>query len=46
MPETTTTTRYVVFFDVGCGWGNLAHYAAVHYSIKVHGITISDEQQN
>lgn len=31
--------------DVGCGWGGLAYYAAQHYGVKVHGVTISAEQQ-
>lgn len=31
--------------DIGCGWGNFAHYAATHYGVKVIGLTISREQQ-
>lgn len=31
--------------DVGCGWGGLAAYAAKHYGVTVHGVTISAEQQ-
>ncbi|MEG3113131.1 MULTISPECIES: cyclopropane fatty acyl phospholipid synthase [unclassified Pantoea] len=31
--------------DIGCGWGGLAAYAARHYGVKVHGVTISAEQQ-
>ncbi len=31
--------------DVGCGWGALALWAACHYGVKVHGITLSQEQQ-
>jgi len=31
--------------DIGCGWGGLAEYAARHYGVKVHGVTISAEQQ-
>ncbi len=30
--------------DVGCGWGALACWAARHYGVKVHGITLSAEQ--
>lgn len=32
-------------FDIGCGWGGLAEYAAKHYGVSVTGITISQEQQ-
>jgi cyclopropane-fatty-acyl-phospholipid synthase len=31
--------------DIGCGWGGLARYAAEHYGVNVHGITVSREQQ-
>jgi cyclopropane-fatty-acyl-phospholipid synthase len=31
--------------DIGCGWGGLAQYAAEQYGVKVHGVTISAEQQ-
>lgn len=31
--------------EIGCGWGGLAQYAARHYGVSVHGITISREQQ-
>lgn len=31
--------------DIGCGWGALAIYAARHYGVKVHGITLSEAQQ-
>ncbi len=30
--------------DIGCGWGALALWAARHYGVRVHGITISQEQ--
>ncbi len=30
--------------DIGCGWGGLAKYAALHYGVEVVGITISKEQ--
>src|SRR4030095_11414646 len=31
--------------DIGCGWGGLARYAAENYGVKVHGITVSKEQE-
>ncbi|KAF6662841.1 cyclopropane fatty acyl phospholipid synthase [Enterobacteriaceae bacterium EKM102V] len=31
--------------DIGCGWGGLAEFAARHYGVSVHGVTISAEQQ-
>ncbi|AOE50542.1 cyclopropane fatty acyl phospholipid synthase [Kangiella sediminilitoris] len=31
--------------DIGCGWGGFARFAAEHYSVNVHGITISKEQK-
>ena len=31
--------------DIGCGWGGLAHYMALHYGVSVTGVTISAEQQ-
>jgi cyclopropane-fatty-acyl-phospholipid synthase len=31
--------------DIGCGWGGLARHAAANYGVRVHGITISREQQ-
>jgi cyclopropane-fatty-acyl-phospholipid synthase len=30
--------------DIGYGWGALACWAARHYGVKVHGITLSEEQ--
>ncbi|MFA7387744.1 MAG: class I SAM-dependent methyltransferase [Thiohalobacteraceae bacterium] len=30
--------------DIGCGWGALAEWAARHYGVEVHGITLSTEQ--
>jgi len=30
--------------DIGCGWGALALWAAKHYGVKVHGVTLSKEQ--
>ncbi|TCV99247.1 cyclopropane fatty acyl phospholipid synthase [Biostraticola tofi] len=35
----------MTLLDVGCGWGGLAAYAATHYGVSVHGVTISVEQQ-
>lgn len=32
--------------EIGCGWGSFAQYAAENYGVKVHGITISEEQQS
>ena len=31
--------------DIGCGWGGLAQYAAKHYGVHVHGVTVSSEQR-
>jgi cyclopropane-fatty-acyl-phospholipid synthase len=30
--------------DVGCGWGAFAMWAARHYGVRVHGITLSRHQ--
>jgi len=30
--------------DVGCGWGALLVWAARHYGVQAHGITLSEEQ--
>ena len=30
--------------DVGCGWGALVCYAAKHYGVHAHGVTLSEEQ--
>lgn len=32
------------FLDIGCGWGALVCYAAKHYGVTAHGITLSNEQ--
>jgi cyclopropane-fatty-acyl-phospholipid synthase len=32
------------FLDIGCGWGALAIWAARHYGVHAHGITLSTEQ--
>jgi len=31
--------------DIGCGWGALGLWAARHYGVEVHGITLSRQQQ-
>lgn len=30
--------------DIGCGWGSLVLWAARHYGVKAHGITLSEQQ--
>ncbi|HMO02164.1 MAG TPA: class I SAM-dependent methyltransferase [Oligoflexia bacterium] len=30
--------------DIGCGWGNFAHYASTHYGVEVVGLTVSNQQ--
>lgn len=30
--------------DLGCGWGGLAIYAAQHYGVQVHSVTLSQPQ--
>lgn len=30
--------------DIGCGWGALVLWAARHYGVEAHGITLSEEQ--
>jgi cyclopropane-fatty-acyl-phospholipid synthase len=30
--------------DIGCGWGGTAKYAAEHFGVSVHGITVSGNQ--
>jgi len=30
--------------DIGCGWGALILWAARHYGVRAHGITLSDAQ--
>ncbi len=34
------------FLDIGCGWGALICYAARHYGVKAHGITLSQQQHD
>jgi cyclopropane-fatty-acyl-phospholipid synthase len=30
--------------DIGCGWGSLAVWAAEHYGVRAHGVTLSRAQ--
>ncbi len=30
--------------EIGCGWGGLMSWAARHYGVEVHGITLSERQ--
>ncbi|MBW2712230.1 MAG: class I SAM-dependent methyltransferase [Deltaproteobacteria bacterium] len=30
--------------DIGCGWGGLVCYAAKHYGVEAHGVTLSQNQ--
>jgi cyclopropane-fatty-acyl-phospholipid synthase len=32
--------------DIGCGWGGLALWAAEHYRVRAHGVTLSRAQAN
>jgi cyclopropane-fatty-acyl-phospholipid synthase len=32
------------FLDIGCGWGAMVCWAAQRYSVKAHGITLSQRQ--
>lgn len=32
------------FLDIGCGWGALVCWAAKHYGVQAHGITLSQSQ--
>ena len=32
------------YLDIGCGWGALVIWAAKHYGVHAHGITLSKEQ--
>ena len=32
------------FLDIGCGWGALVIWAAKHYGVHAHGVTLSKEQ--
>ena len=33
-----------LLLDIGCGWGALIIYAAQHYGVKAHGVTLSEQQ--
>jgi cyclopropane-fatty-acyl-phospholipid synthase len=33
-----------ILLDIGCGWGALACWAAQHYGVYVHGVTLSRKQ--
>ena len=35
-----------ILLDIGCGWGALCCYAAQHYGVKAHGVTLSEQQAN
>jgi cyclopropane-fatty-acyl-phospholipid synthase len=37
-------TRDETMLDVGCGWGTLSMWAAQHYGVRAHGITLSRAQ--
>src|SRR5678815_5700670 len=30
--------------DIGCGWGSLSIWAAQHYGVRAHGVTLSKAQ--
>src|SRR5439155_13587960 len=30
--------------DIGCGWGSLSIWAAQHYGVRAHGVTLSQAQ--
>jgi cyclopropane-fatty-acyl-phospholipid synthase len=30
--------------DIGCGWGGLMCYAALHHGVRAHGLTLSQQQ--
>lgn len=32
------------YLDIGCGWGALVIWAAKHYGVRAHGITLSERQ--
>ncbi|HET9401014.1 MAG TPA: cyclopropane fatty acyl phospholipid synthase [Candidatus Acidoferrales bacterium] len=34
----------MTLLDIGCGWGGLAQYAAMHFGAHVTGVTLSREQ--
>ena len=36
--------RGETLLDIGCGWGSLAIWAAQHYGVRAHGVTLSQAQ--
>ena len=36
--------RDETLLDIGCGWGSLAIWAAQHYGVRAHGVTLSRAQ--
>jgi cyclopropane-fatty-acyl-phospholipid synthase len=36
--------RGETLLDIGCGWGSLAIWAAQHYGVRAHGVTLSRAQ--
>ncbi len=34
------------YLDIGCGWGALVIWAATHYGVRAHGITLSQAQHD
>ena len=32
------------FLDIGCGWGAMVCWAAQHYGVQAHGVTLSQKQ--
>jgi cyclopropane-fatty-acyl-phospholipid synthase len=36
--------RGETLLDIGCGWGSLAIWAAQHYGVRAHGVTLSKAQ--
>ena len=37
-------SRGETMLDIGCGWGSLAIWAAQHYGVRAHGVTLSRAQ--
>src|SRR4030095_5282826 len=36
--------RVETLLDIGCGWGSLSIWAAQHYGVRAHGVTLSQAQ--
>jgi cyclopropane-fatty-acyl-phospholipid synthase len=36
--------RGETLLDIGCGWGSLSIWAAQHYGVRAHGVTLSQAQ--